>query len=293
MERKKVVFIINPLSGLGRHRVVEKLVEKHIDKTIYDYYVKYISPSMNMESLARLAAEDGCNVVVAVGGDGSVNAVARGIFGTKATLGIIPVGSGNGLANFLGISLHIKEALEVLNEHHTMLIDTLMVEGERVLSIAGVGYDAVIAEKMKRTKIRGFAAYMRFAIEAFVRYKPKYYKIEYGEKKITTKALFIAFANSNQFGYRRPISPDAKIDDGLMNVCIVEKPPVYLVSWVGFNLFFHHHLFGTQYIKSFTTDRVKISQRKARIMNIDGEAVKMPKVFTIEVEPKSISVIVP
>ncbi|MEG1909938.1 MAG: diacylglycerol kinase family protein, partial [Bacteroidales bacterium] len=216
-----------------------------------------------------------------------------GIEGTQTKLGIIPVGSGNGLANFLKIPLQIRGAIEVLNRHQSMLIDTLEVQGKTVVSIAGVGYDALVAEKMKKAKVRGIPAYMHFMVREYFWYSPKHYTLQINGETIKTQALFIAFANSNQFGYKRPIIPTAKIDDGLMDICVVQKPPMYLISWVGFSLFFHLVQIHTKYIQTYRTSSIQVQQRKSRIMNIDGEAVKMPRKFEIKVNPKSVEVLIP
>lgn len=291
--KETISFIINPNSGLGRHRVVERMVDKYLDKNIYEARLYYISKDMPIERTARLSAEDGAHIVVAVGGDGSVNGVVSGIKGTNAKLGIIPVGSGNGLANFLEIPLQIKGAIEVINKRKSMLIDTLDVHGQTVVSIAGVGYDALVAEKMKKAKVRGLPAYMHFMVREYFWYNPKNYTLEINGELIKTQALFIAFANSNQFGYKRPIIPSARIDDGLMDICVVRKPPMHLISWVGFSLFFHAVHLHTKYIQIYNAQEVIVKQRKSRIMNIDGEAVKMPRTFTIKVIPKSIEVLIP
>lgn len=289
---QKIAFIINPKSGLGKHRVVERMIAKYLDHTKYQYQVLYVGESKSILDLAKDAVDDNCQVVVAVGGDGSVNAVAKILVGTSVTLGIIPVGSGNGLANFLKIPLRIREAIQVLNLQKSMKMDVIKANDEVVVSIAGVGFDALVAYKMKRAKLRGITAYIRFTIKEYIWYLPKKYILEFDDKVIKTKALFVSFANTNQFGYKKSFIPGAKIDDGLLNICIVKKPPFYLISWVGYLLFFHQRM-NNEFISYHTASKVKIKQKKYRYMNIDGEAVLMPPEIILEVIPNSINVLIP
>lgn len=293
MKKHLITFIINPVSGLGKYKTVEKMLERFLDTKLYDYSIEYIVPNQNIEDLARKAVSNGCDIVVAVGGDGSVNAVANGIIGSNVAVGIIPVGSGNGLANFLKIPKQIRGAIEVLNKCNIIKIDTIFANDKRIVSIAELGYDALVAEKMKKSPIRGLIAYMHIAIQEFIRYRPKTYQIKCNGECIKTRALFIAFANSNQFGYNFPIISNASLTDGLMHLCIVEKPPLALISWVGFNLFFHHKENATKFIKIIPTSEAVVEQRWARIMNIDGEAVKMPKEIEFKIDPLSLNILVP
>ena len=140
---KKIIrFIVNPVSGFGKQKVIEKLVEQYLNLTIFDYQIVYTKASKHAIELANQAVADNVNIVVAVGGDGSINEIARGLIGSNTALAIIPAGSGNGLARHLKIPLNIKKAIEIINNAKEKQMDTFQFNDECVFNISGVGFDA-------------------------------------------------------------------------------------------------------------------------------------------------------
>jgi len=123
-EKKKIVFVVNPASGLGKYKGVGKLIEKHLDTGLFDYSIIYTEKPGQASDLSRKAAEDGLHAVIAVGGDGTVNEIARGLIGSDTVLGIIPAGSGNGLSRHLKIPMNVRKAIGILNNYKTAQIDT-------------------------------------------------------------------------------------------------------------------------------------------------------------------------
>ena len=163
--KKKMLVIVNPISGVGRQKKIERLLPNNLNQDLYDYEIRYTERIHHGTEIARKGADEGFDVIVAVGGDGSVNDVIAGIHGSDATLGIIPCGSGNGLARCMKIPLSPALAIRVLNQDNQGLIDTITLNDKYyIASIAGVGFDAYIARLMQAAKLRGFSAYLNLIL---------------------------------------------------------------------------------------------------------------------------------
>lgn len=289
---KKIRFIINPVSGIGRKKVIEGIIHECFDRKNTEFDIAYTKAAKHATELSREAAELNYDIVVAVGGDGSVNEVAKGIIGCKTSLGIIPAGSGNGLARHLKIPFNTHKALNVIKEGHNLKIDTVRINKETFVSIAGVGFDALVAKKYAKFGKRGFWPYIKIITQEYMTYKPKKYTLTIDDKKIETKALLIAFANSSQFGYNTSISPDADLQDGLVDVCIFQKAPVLEMPLIS-NLLFLKQINKTKYVEIIKAKKVTLERKRNKMVNLDGESVKVGKTLNIEVNPYSLNVIVP
>ena len=292
MKRDKILFIINPISGVGKQKKVEKAIEKVLDKSLFDYEVEYTEYAHHATVISLQAAIRQVDIVVSVGGDGSINDCVRGLIGTNVTLGIIPAGSGNGLARTLNIPLNIEDAIEVLNKKKRATIDTVKVNNKIYASIAGIGFDALIAKEFRKTKVRGFNKYLSLILQLYPFYESQNYKMEIDGKKIESNALFISFANSNQFGYNTVIAPSAKIDDGFMQISIVKKVPIVMLPWTA-QLLFLRNFDKSMYVKTYKAKEVKVINNDSRLVNLDGESVLMEKELHFTINPKSLNVIIP
>ena len=292
MKRDKILFIINPISGVGKQKKVEKAIEKVLDKNLFDYEVEYTEYAHHATVISLQAAIRQVDIVVSVGGDGSINDCVRGLIGTNVTLGIIPAGSGNGLARTLNIPLNIEDAIEVLNKKKRATIDTVKVNNKIYASIAGIGFDALIAKEFRKTKVRGFNKYLSLILQLYPFYESQNYKMEIDGKKIESNALFISFANSNQFGYNTVIAPSAKIDDGFMQISIVKKVPIVMLPWTA-QLLFLRNFDKSMYVKTYKAKEVKVINNDSRLVNLDGESVLMEKELHFTINPKSLNVIIP
>ena len=211
--KDKVLFIINPVSGIGKQKIVEPTLEQYLNKDKFDYSIVYTEYAHHATEICRDAAQKGINTIVVVGGDGSINDCVRGLINTDTKLGIIPAGSGNGLARCLHIPLDIKKAIEVINNYNSLNIDTINLNDMPYASVAGVGFDALIAKEFTGNKTRGFQTYLRLVLKDFINYKPKKYHLIVDGKEMEKEALFISFMNSNQFGYNAIIAPKASLTD--------------------------------------------------------------------------------
>ena len=290
-DKIRTLFIVNPFSGVGRGKAIERHLKHHLDHEKFDYQVVYTERPAHATRLCREAASDKIQLVVAVGGDGTVNEVARPLVGKKIPMGIIPSGSGNGLARHLKIPMETNRAIHILNKMKTRNIDTVGVNNMFFLSIAGVGFDAMVAHKIAGEKRRGFLGYFRIAISEYRKYRPKKFTMVVDGKKVKRKALFISFANSDQFGYNTSIAPNAKIDDGMIDICIMKKVPLWKTIFLA-PLLFARKIDRSPYVEIMRAHEVDLRQKKKRI-NLDGESVKLSNKLRIRVVPQSLMVVVP
>lgn len=271
--KKRMLAIVNPISGIGKQRRIETIFQKNLNHDLFDFKLQYTEPDNHGEALARKAADDGYDVIVAVGGDGTVNDVIRGMINSDSRLGIIPCGSGNGLARCLRIPLQPAFAVRVLNQYHKETIDTIVVNNQYIVaSIAGVGFDAHIAQLMKQSKSRGLPAYVNLIVREYGSYQCKDYHLVIDDKEIDRNAWFIAIANSNQFGFNMAVAPHAVLDDGLIDISIVDKVPLEHVPITG-PLIYANHFELSQHVEMFKAHEIHIYGNIDKWVNIDGEGM--------------------
>ncbi len=286
---KKVLFIINPVSGVGRQKKVEKHLSKYDDFFVYD--IKYTKAPKHAIELSKNASSK-YDIVIAVGGDGSVNEVGQGLINTNTALGIIPTGSGNGLARFLKLPLKIPQALDVIKKTNIKKIDTIIANNMFCLNITGIGFDALISHKFAKYGKRGFSSYLKIVISEYQKYKTQNYDIEIDGKKYTKNAFLISFANSSQFGNNAHISPMAIIDDGLIDISFLKKFPYLAMFNIGIRLF-AKNIHKSKYNEIIRAKQIEINGVNKLIGHIDGEPVDFGKNLKIKIIPKSLNVIVP
>lgn len=290
--KKKILFIINPISGIGKQKKVEQALETYLDKEKFDYQINYTSYAHHATALSLAAVLKGFDIVVAVGGDGSINDCVKGLVSTGVTLGIIPAGSGNGLARCLNLPLSVEDAIKCINNQKSMDMDSIKLNDTVYASIAGVGFDALIAKEFAKTHTRGFQPYLKLVLQHYPQYKQQDYTLIIDGKKITTQALFISFANSTQFGFNTEIAPNAELDDGLIDVVIVKKPPLPLLLWTAQLLFFNQ-FDKSIYVETHQARHIVVKNNGKIGVNLDGEYTEFNGDLDFSIEEKSLNVIIP
>jgi YegS/Rv2252/BmrU family lipid kinase len=289
---RKILFILNPAAGIKRLSDLDGFIRENLDLTRFEYEIKVTSRQGDALLITKQAVGSGCSVIVAVGGDGTINEIAKGIEGTDVLLGIVPNGSGNGLARHLGIPLDLGEAIRTINGFHHQRIDTATLNGNTFVSIAGVGFDARVANRYRKVRRRGFYGYFRIVVLQYFSYKERPYILEVDGKTMERTALFISVANSNQFGYGTIIAPAAKLDDGLLDVVIARKFPLTELPYI-LQLLFTQRIDKSSYVETLKGREINIARKKGRYVNLDGEAVKTDSFVSIRVKPSSLKVLLP
>ena len=210
MTRKiTILFIINPISGTGENKVVEKIIKKELAYSKFEVSIRYTEAVGHATEIAKEGVKACVDVIVAVGGDGSVNEVAKGLIGTNVKMGIIPTGSGNGFARHLNIPMDKRKAVILLNKLYSKSVDTASVNDQLFVGTAGVGFDAHIGLKFDEASTRGFWTYLKLTFKEYFNYKEQSYQIAIDQKKtINEKAFFMSFCNINQWGNNVFVSPN-------------------------------------------------------------------------------------
>lgn len=288
--KKKIYFIVNPISGIGRQKIIERLIDQHLDRTLYDYEIAYTKAAKHATELSQHASQNGFDVVVAVGGDGSVNEVARGLIGTQSVLAIIPAGSGNGLARHLQIPIHLKKAMEIINRGKSTLIDTMLLNDEPFVNVAGIGFDAHIGWEFAKFGKRGFASYLKVIQREFPKYKAQEFELSIGGKKEIKKAYLISFANGSQWGNNALIAPLADISDGLMDLVVLKDVSFLKSISIGYRLF-SKTIHKSAHVEVYKVKEAVIKQQHS-IAHIDGEPIKTGQDIIVKVNPLSLHVLV-
>lgn len=293
-EKNELIIIANPVSGARHLRPDDFRAEigRVLDTNKFTYEIHITRRAGHAADIARSGLDKGVDSFLVAGGDGTVNEVAGVLARTNARMGIIPGGSGNGLAHHLEIPRSLDEAVKVFNQQHVERIDTCTVNGRFFVSIAGIGFDARVARQFAENNHRGFLTYAKIVIHEYLNYKPRKYKLSFNGKTIKTKAFFISFANSSQFGYNTRIAPSASLTDGLIDICIVQKPPISaLLS--AFHLLFRRRADRSKYLDIYQSESLRVKRKKGNTVNIDGEPVKMAKELFIKVVPLSLNIVIP
>lgn len=289
----KALFVINPASGrrqdLGRLRLA---IDRRCAISHIEAHSHQCSDKDELDGLIASARADGFDTFIAVGGDGTVHELGVRLIGTGLALGILPVGSGNGLARHLGISTDPETALEALASSHTETVDTATVNGRPYLGVAGVGFDAAVAHRFGLGGQRGLRTYIRESALLVRSFEPERYAIHLPGERIDTRALLVAVANSNQYGNEARIAPKASLRDGMLDVCILEHPPLVLVPMLLGRLFIGALRDGP----GVTLRRVPsaiVERETEGPGHLDGEPVSLPGRLEFAIRPASLTVLVP
>lgn len=289
--KRHILFIVNPISGHHKKSLFPEKVRKTLDRSLYSDEIVFTECAGHAEKLAQQAVNDGFDVVVAVGGDGTINEVSRALIGTDKTMAIVPFGSGNGLARCLHLPLSQSKAIEQINSFRTLRIDTARVNDCPFLSIAGIGLDARTAYDFSQDPKRGFVTYAKYALDNYLHCEPVKYRMCFDDQMtIECAPLLITFANSNQFGYNAVIAPDSSLVDGLLDACILNRPPVAISLHVA-NQLMLGQIDRSRYFTGTKFQKLVVERPSEDVVNVDGESMMMPARLEIEVVPHSLTMI--
>ena len=289
--KKKIVFIMNPISGNSSKAGIPELIEKTIDKNKFDYQLKLTEYAGHASEIASQCKIDGIDVVVAVGGDGTVNEVGKAITNSDTALGVIPCGSGNGLARHLMLPMNIKKAIEIVNQCVIHKLDYGIINQHPFFCTCGMGFDAFVSQKFAESGKRGPISYVENILREGLKYKPETYTIE-GENGTTQyEAFLISCANASQYGNNAYIAPQASMSDGLLDVVIMEPFDVLEAPQISIDMF-NKTLDKSSKIKSFRCNTLRIHRDHPGFIHYDGEPVMTGQDITIRLVEKGINIIV-
>jgi diacylglycerol kinase (ATP) len=288
----KLLFIVNPVAGGKSKTSFADLIGSLLGNDLPYRIVCWEKPDQDLKSLIFNNIETDTDVVVAVGGDGTINKIASVLINTDLALGIIPMGSGNGIARHLGIPINPEKAIGVLKTGNIINIDVCKMNKKYYVTTAGVGFDAYVSRLFHESAKRGFITYILISLRALFSYKQKKYTLQMGGEKIKEKAFLITFANASQWGNNVFIAPDASLHDGMLDVVIIKKPDFFNIFTVSYKLL-NKTINNSRFVKTIRTNDITLIRKKKGEVHYDGESDVMKKKIRFQVIPDALKVIVP
>jgi len=285
----KALFIVNERSGKKRDFDIAELIRA---STEFDSEVLGCGRKEDLDAMIDRAEEGGIDVVFAVGGDGTVHETAKRLVGRKPALGILPIGSGNGFARHIGLPVNPADALKSCRGGRIVTIDTGRVNDDAFLGVMGIGFDATIAERFASSTVRGLETYVREGLRAFAEYKTEEYEIVMPDRTLTQRAFVIAIANSGQYGNNARIAPLASLQDGLLDVVIVNDTHLLDAAFLLARLF-TGSIHEAKGVTTFQATELTIRRAGEGAAHLDGEPLCLPAELHVRVVPQSLRLLVP
>jgi YegS/Rv2252/BmrU family lipid kinase len=282
---------MNPISGTSNKKGIPDLIHSGIDSERFDYEIRLTEYAGHAAAIAAEARDNHIDVVVAIGGDGTVNEVARSLVHSETALGIIPCGSGNGLARHLLLPLNVKKAIAVINKCEIHKLDYGVINGHEFFCTCGMGFDAFVSQKFAESGKRGPISYLENILREGLKYKPETYVVEDETGTKRYKAFLISCANASQYGNNAYIAPQASMSDGLLDVVVMEPFDVLDAPQVSIDMM-NKTLDKNSKIKTFRCKQLHIHRNQEGVIHYDGDPVMTGKDIDIHLEEKGINIVV-
>lgn len=292
MSKEKVCLIINPISGTESKKFLPEEFASSFDQNKYDIMIRITGYAGHATEIAQHAVKENYKFVITAGGDGTVNEVAKELINTDTIFGIIPFGSGNGLARDLNIPLDASKAINIIKEGNVRTIDYGSANGNIFFCTCGVGFDAFISDKFADEKKRGPLGYVRNIVEGVIEFKPEEYKIIHDDGELVEKAFLVTCANASQYGNEAYIAPDADMEDGKMNVSVLKPLNPNEIPQTTFQLF-TKNIDKNSKMTTLLTSELTIVREKAGVMHVDGDPLESGNEINVKIIPKGLKVFAP
>lgn len=267
---QRLFLIINPKSGTETKEGIDRMLSRELADRGFEITSVFTRGPGDATELARQAVADGFDGVLACGGDGTVNETACGMVGTGVPMGIVPMGSGNGLARHLNIPIDPLMSLDVVAKRFVRDCDYGDVNGRPFFCTFGVGFDAAVSDRFAASGSRGRINYVRSAVHEFINYKPSTYSIVADGEVIDDEALLVAVCNANQYGNNAFIAPDASIKDGYLDLVVVRNMPKINTVWMSVEMMWGT-LTESRHIIKRKVKNVVINRKEPGPAHLDGE----------------------
>ena len=288
--KKKIWFIINPISGVRRKDDLPALIASNLDLDKFDYEIQYTEFKGHAIALAKDAINKNIDVVCAVGGDGSVHEVGTALIGSKVLLAIIPIGSGNGLARHMHIPLSVKKAIICINESKEISMDTVLVNNQPFLGVGGYGFDALIAKKFDEHKKRGLWTYVKLILKEFLRYNPINISIDANGQVKKLPVMLCTLANTSEFGNGFIFSPKSDATDGKVELFLLKPFSFWRLPGIALR-FIIGRSENSAYTEVLSFDHATIRMTQ-QLAHYDGEPSTTNGELKIKVIPRSLHILI-
>ncbi len=287
-----VQAIVNPISGTGGKASIARALEGMTTSRGDRVEVVFTERAGHGVELAREAVARGVRAVVAVGGDGTVNEVAGALCGTEVAFGVIPCGSGNGMARHLHIPMDTRKAIDVLNTGVVERVDYCTVNERPFFCTCGVGFDAQVSHKFANEDTRGLVTYVRTTISEYFRYRARHYRLTIDGESLEEKAFVIACCNAAQYGNNAFVAPRASMRDGQVDITVIHSFDLPSAALLGARLF-TSQIERDRHVTIYRGSEIVIERDDDDVMHIDGDPVMMPARLEIRCHPSGLRVLVP
>ena len=291
--KKQFAFIINPVAGNRRYKNIEREIHSYFASTDIEPLIYQTQYAGHATVICRQLAKESYSpvAIIAVGGDGTVNEVVNGIGLYGVPMGIIPNGSGNGLARHLGLPNGLEKVFSIIEKGYSTPVDLVRIGGKYSVNVSGVGFDALVAWRFQDSRSRGLISYIRIAVSEFFKYQPAEYELMIDDKMSRQKAFLISIANSSQFGNNILISPKASVCDGYIDVCVMRLFPKCAILGLLYKLLCRK-IYCTPYLKITRAKKVRLKQ-SCKVYHIDGEVMEGGTLLEAEIVEGALRVIIP
>ena len=292
MKKQTIHYIINPKAGTKHGINFSEIILKYIDLNKFDYHIKYTECAGHATVLALDAVNSNVEYCFAVGGDGTVNEVAQALKNSNTCLGIVPMGSGNGLARHLQIPLDAADAIKLVNSGKILRMDSMLVNGNYSINVSGIGFDAHVASLFGKGGKRGFFNYLKIVLSEFNKYPNQQMQITCDGYTSDKNLFIVAFANSSQFGNNAIIAPSASVVDEYINLVMFHKQGLIKTLLLAPRIF-RGKLEDSDDIEMLQVKNINIKTLQPIALHIDGEPKGLATEFKIQVMPSTNNILVP
>jgi len=291
-ERKSIQFIVNPVSGYKNNEDMLTLIRNHLDHKKFDFSYVETQARGHGKELSQQAVASGVDIIVACGGDGTVNEVAGPVTHSNSTLAILPNGSGNGFAMHVGMGRNSVKAIHKINNGETLTIDTCTVNGEFFLNLAGIGFDALIAYKADKDTKRGLRMYASIVSKELMAFQAERYRVKMDDEEITGEYTVVAIANAAMYGYNFHIAPLAKLTDGLLDVVFIKKASLLRTLGASWRML-NKSLDNSALVEIKKAQSVTVSMEQPYYYHVDGESKTFDEPLHFNIIPQSLKILLP
>jgi YegS/Rv2252/BmrU family lipid kinase len=297
---RKFIYFINPISGTGGKGLLVDIIKKKTAEKNIPFEILHTNAAGEYAYLKEKIAVENITDIIVCGGDGTVNQIAKGLLGIIVNIGIIPLGSGNGLALAAKIPKRIHKALDCIFAGNAVFVDSFYINKIFSCMLCGLGFDAQVAHDFAKQKKRGLATYIKQSTKNFFRARYYNFKIVLDNKTINSEAFFISIANSNQFGNNFTIAPQASLHDGLLDIVVVNKMSKVRMIWTilkqirnGQVRIYEDKKYHRNNIHYFQAKKITIKNPELAPLHIDGDPAQTSAAFEIEIIENAFKLLIP
>lgn len=295
---RKILFLLNPTAGTGSKSKVRRLIEKKMgEQKGMAFEILPTSPTGDYAAIRQKLLDEKIVDLIVAGGDGTINSVVNGLRDMDLNFGLIPCGSGNGLALCAGISKNPQKALDLIFSGTAQYVDAFSINQQFSCMLSGLGFDAQVAHDFAKQNTRGLITYVKQTYANFLKARPYAFEIITHNDKITTEAFFVSVANSNQFGNQFTIAPKASLTDGLLDIVIVQRMNKFkMLLSVLYQVVLgeaKERPYKKDSVMYYQTPKLRIKNIEGAPLHIDGDPVATAPVFDIEIIPRAFRLIQP